>query len=848
MCGGGLNDLGGLVPLSGGSCGSHSPITACGDYLSPAVVSPHGPHGFSSSQPSTCSSSEAYKGLLLFSPDALRIASPSRKDKSVLFYPGDVLAFAAVSEAAAAILERDTASYANVRRKLQLLRVEMRPGFDVTTVVSAMHSHEQPIQRRRRAASASSVGDGRSGSSAAASSPSTVGGGDSSRCAPQPPNAAIFTPLKSKRKRNDREPSSEPSTLTALDLALAREMPPAQCTRAAMARRRALLTGGVLPGDPWGHPGNVRDSGIVLKGRGRGTPLWMIKQKQEEEKHRREAQEASRQMKELEQKLMAGSSSDDKSARHKEGVTVVDTVEGNAEAHRDQQSRWLLDQEGWVPHESDPSGNWYYHGVTGTMLQRATQKLYLPRSDGTFRELSREEWLSMAMAKHDPAQELRLAADATMMQGRRAKMEDKHALLKDLKDIGRRLGYNLDHLPSPTGMYMVYDGHQGVTCAEYCIKQTHNKILPRLANHKEPITEEFMRKVFEDSFRELDEEFLAKYRTIPDGSTAVIALVIGIDLYVANIGDSACLLVQRVPAQTSAADEHHQQQRQHPNYSLEVKLCHTNHKPEDATEKDRIVKNGGAMVTPAGGVVRVAAADYEEKMKAYKKATNAGLGAMEKPPIALAVSRAFGDREFKTPNKLIISVPSVNHHTLSPETDIALVLVCDGVTDVMTPAMIGAKILQKRTESSRSSFRAFLKNSVGHRAPNGPLKLLRTGPAREVKKIRCKHILMKHKDVRNPRDRVRNKQVTRTKTEAENTMMSILADLRKDSSKFPELCKKHSECLSSRKTGHLCGDLDWFGHGKMMPEFEEAAFALDVGEMSDLVYSPSGIHIIVRIA
>ncbi|KAF4667647.1 hypothetical protein FOZ61_008035 [Perkinsus olseni] len=438
MCGGGLNDLGGLVPLSGGSCGSHSPITACGDYLSPAVVSPHGPHGFSSSQPSTCSSSEAYKGLLLFSPDALRIASPSRKDKvtdvtedravvrhadyvdkmcqrvwsdycipanrngigpedfaevratamwychlfyavhslkrygwrpvvlaatflafkscerspirlrmnqlldcyeklerqsrytsqkalqkmaqdvceteeaimcltgfefdlnlphkhivksitsdgelrkrlqqkaiaflneafrgrSVLFYPGDVLAFAAVSEAAAAILERDTASYANVRRKLQLLRVEMRPGFDVTTVVSAMHSHEQPIQRRRRAASASSVGDSRSGSSAAASSPSTVGGGDSSRCALQPPNAAIFTPLKSKRKRNDREPSSEPSTLTALDLALAREMPPAQCTRAAMARRRALLTGGVLPGDPWGHPGNVRDSGIVLK-------------------------------------------------------------------------------------------------------------------------------------------------------------------------------------------------------------------------------------------------------------------------------------------------------------------------------------------------------------------------------------------------------------------------------------------------------------------------------------------------------------------------------------------------------------------------------------------------------
>ncbi|KAF4660797.1 hypothetical protein FOL47_007020, partial [Perkinsus chesapeaki] len=615
-----------------------------------------------------------------------------------------------------------------------------------------------------------------------------------------------------------------------------------------------------------------------VPGRGRGTPLWMIKQKQEEDRQRRDSMEAGRQMKEIEQKILGGS---EKSGVRKDGVQ--EGTGGNIEAQREQQSRWLLEQEGWVPHESDPSGDWYYHAVTGTMLQRGTQKLYLPQPGGSFEELSREEWLSIAMARHDPVQALRLAADATMMQGRRAKMEDKHALLKDLKDIGKKLGYNLDHLPSPTGMYMVYDGHQGVTCAEYCIKQTHNKILPRLAKHKEPITEEFMRKLFEDAFKELDEEFLAKYRTIPDGSTAVIALVIGIDLYVANIGDSACFLVRRVPvkASTSTNDDHHHQQ---PGYTLDVELCHTNHKPEDTAEKERIIKNGGALVTPGGGVARVAAADYEDKMKAYKKATNAGLGAMEKPPIALAVSRAFGDREFKTPNKLLISEPSVNHHTLSPETDIALVLVCDGVTDVMTPAMIGAKILQYNRKPKAASGgliqEAYQRGSQDNltaitvflnwpRPPTfGDLDLLaeqqakaledpsspkaakrqRTGPAREVRKIRCKHILMKHKDVRNPRDRVRNKQVTRTKTEAENTMMSILAELRKDSAKFPELCKKYSECLSSRKAGHLCGDLDWFGHGKMMPEFEEAAFALDVGEMSDLVYSPSGIHIIVRIA
>ncbi len=39
-----------------------------------------------------------------------------------------------------------------------------------------------------------------------------------------------------------------------------------------------------------------------------------------------------------------------------------------------------------------------------------------------------------------------------------------------------------------------------------------------------------------------------------------------------------------------------------------------------------------------------------------------------------------------------------------------------------------------------------------------------------------------------------------------------------------------------------------FGPGQMQAEFENAAFALQVGEMSGLVDSDSGIHIILRTA
>ncbi|MFB3903642.1 MAG: peptidylprolyl isomerase [Acidobacteriota bacterium] len=152
------------------------------------------------------------------------------------------------------------------------------------------------------------------------------------------------------------------------------------------------------------------------------------------------------------------------------------------------------------------------------------------------------------------------------------------------------------------------------------------------------------------------------------------------------------------------------------------------------------------------------------------------------------------------------------------------------------PAAVDEQELQKYYASHKENYRKGEERRVNYMfVPADPMSVKVSPEAVEARmnainpeeQVRASHILIKTAQGQD-------------EAEARKKAEAVLARV-KAGEDFAKLAKEVSEDPQSAERG---GDLGFFGHGQMVPEFEQAAFALQPGQTSDLVKSPFGFHII----
>jgi len=193
--------------------------------------------------------------------------------------------------------------------------------------------------------------------------------------------------------------------------------------------------------------------------------------------------------------------------------------------------------------------------------------------------------------------------------------------------------------------YAVFDGHGGQVTSNYC-KDHFFKLLEETNFYKTNSKEE-REKELAKCYERLDKEIIKNAREINDtsGSTAVTINIIGRDLIVGNLGDAEAVIGRKIKDKDSKEKKY------------EPVLLTKRHKPTDESEVNRIKQAGGHIIF--GRVMG-----------------------------QLAVSRAFGDQEFKEDKEegqkdFVSAVPSISTYSLS-EDDSFIIIACDGLWDKLT--------------------------------------------------------------------------------------------------------------------------------------------------------------------
>eukprot|EP00127_Corallochytrium_limacisporum_P002283 Clim_evm71s109 gene=Clim_evmTU71s109 len=292
-------------------------------------------------------------------------------------------------------------------------------------------------------------------------------------------------------------------------------------------------------------------------------------------------------------------------------------------------------------------------------------------------------------------------AEASSLKGKGKRNEDRTSIV---------------YLTPTKSFYGVYDGHGGSLCSQF--------IAEDLPKHVEKLSQSNGTEgdILKDAYALADDtaaEHLREQARDNDdpsiefqGTTACTAILNGPESFtVASIGDSRAILASKGIARVLTWD----------------------HEPDNEQERERIEACGGYV---SGG----------------NNGTTARLQGR------LAMSRAFGDLHLRQYG--LIATPDIHRHEIDPNNDQFLLLVSDGVCDVMSAQYIVDQISLKADDGIKTAVRqltesAVVKNDYADDASAVLIKLPAWGKFRQEAESRMNHGHQAQADVFNltPRHR-----------------------------------------------------------------------------------------------
>ncbi|KAL7428681.1 hypothetical protein ACHAXH_000872 [Discostella pseudostelligera] len=223
--------------------------------------------------------------------------------------------------------------------------------------------------------------------------------------------------------------------------------------------------------------------------------------------------------------------------------------------------------------------------------------------------------------------------------------------------------------PISMGLFGVFDGHGDVGYASNYIA---TNLCDKLQSHPEwalayygcNSDSSLLSSIFTQSCHDLDKDLRNAVKTSMNsgngGSTAIMALICNRFLFVANIGDSRCILVKKK--------------------TIDIIPMSEDHKPNLPKERARIESAGLTVQTD------------------HKSDTE-----------LIGVARAFGDHDFKSNTELsafqqaLVCTPDIVVRERMDDEDMYLILACDGIWDVMSNEEVGEFVARRVAERENSN-------------------------------------------------------------------------------------------------------------------------------------------------